>query len=288
MSRICRFDAGRYGLVIGERVFDVDHLASNSTSPAHKEDRLIQVGQEVLRLFGSGGKPENLTSYALSDVRLLSPVSNPSKIVAASDNYRAHRQEMAEGAVSFGRVSAGLEHDGIFLKATSSLAGPSDGITLRFPERRTDHEVELVAIIGTSAAKVSRENALDHVAGYCIGLDVTLRGPEERSLRKSIDGFSVVGPWMVTADEIQDPQNVELSLQINGETKQHGSTADMVNGVARLIEYASSFYTLLPGDILFTGTPAGVGPIRSGQILCASCDRIGSMSVRVHGGLPTT
>jgi 2,4-diketo-3-deoxy-L-fuconate hydrolase len=119
------------------------------------------------------------------------------------------------------------------------------------------------------------------LAGYTVGLDITLRGPEDRSFRKSIDGYAIVGPWLTTVDEIVDPNNLRLTLEQNGEVRQDANTADMVFDVARLISFASSFYTLDAGDILFTGTPQGVGPIRSGDVLVASIESIGSMSVTV-------
>jgi 2-keto-4-pentenoate hydratase/2-oxohepta-3-ene-1,7-dioic acid hydratase in catechol pathway len=136
-------------------------------------------------------------------------------------------------------------------------------------------------VIGRPANAVTANDALGFVAGYCIGLDITVRGPEERSLRKSIDSYTVLGPWMVTADEIPDPQNLDLSVSVNGEPRQKASTREMILGVAELIEFASSFYTLWPGDVLLSGTPDGVGPIRAGDLLHAHVDRIGDMEVRV-------
>jgi 2-keto-4-pentenoate hydratase/2-oxohepta-3-ene-1,7-dioic acid hydratase in catechol pathway len=176
---------------------------------------------------------------------------------------------------------AEIERVGLFLKATSSLAGASDAIPIRHPDRRTDHEIELAAIIGTKADRVTREDALKHVAGYCIGLDITVRGPEERSLRKSIDGYTVLGPYMVTADEVGDPSSLDLRLTVNGEPRQTANTRDLIIGVADLIVFASSFYTLMPGDVLLTGTPEGVGPIKPGETIDASITKLGSMQVKV-------
>jgi 2-keto-4-pentenoate hydratase/2-oxohepta-3-ene-1,7-dioic acid hydratase in catechol pathway len=178
-----------------------------------------------------------------------------------------------------------IDKAGLFLKATSSLVGPSQGIEQRFLDRRTDHEVELVFVIGKTASRVSREKALSHVAGYCLGLDVTVRGSEDRSFRKSMDSYTVLGPWLTTADEIRDPQNVQITLRQNGEVRQDTSTSDMLWDVARLIEFATTFYTLHPGDVFFTGTPQGVSPIRPGDRLVASSPELGSMEVlvRAHG-----
>ena len=129
-------------------------------------------------------------------------------------------------------------------------------------------------------------DALDHVAGYCIGLDMTIRGPEERSLRKSLDSFTVLGPWMVTRDEFPKPTAIGLSITVNGEPRQDANTRDLVINVADLIAYASSFYTLMPGDVLLTGTPEGVGPVQPGDVMEAAIDHIGSMTVRVRAAEP--
>jgi len=148
-------------------------------------------------------------------------------------------------------------------------------------DRRNDPEVELVIVIGKAARNVKAAQALDYVAGYCIGLDITIRGPEERSFRKSPDTYTVLGPWLVTADELADPSNLQLSIRVNGELRQDANTNDLVLGVRELIEMASSFYTLHPGDVIMTGTPQGVSPIRPGDTMLAQIERIGAMSVAV-------
>ena len=228
---------------------------------------------------------EGLPKKALSAVRLLSPVKSPGKIIAAPVNYKAHIEEMKKANISPGFNIWDIEKAGLFLKATSSLVGPSQGIAQRFLDRRTDHEVELVFIMGKKASQVSREKALEYVAGYCLGLDVTVRGSEDRSFRKSMDSYTVLGPWLTTADEIPDPQNVQITLRQNGEVRQDTNTSDMLWDVAKLIEFATRFYTLHPGDVFFTGTPSGVSPIRPGDKLVASSPELGSMEVlvRAHG-----
>ena len=120
------------------------------------------------------------------------------------------------------------------------------------------------------------------MAGYCIGLDITVRGPEERSLRKSIDSYTVLGPWLVTADAIPDPGALDLTLKVNGEVRQRANTRDLILDIAELIAFASSYYTLMPGDVLLTGTPEGVGPIHAGDVMTASIEHIGSMDVHVR------
>jgi 2-keto-4-pentenoate hydratase/2-oxohepta-3-ene-1,7-dioic acid hydratase in catechol pathway len=136
-------------------------------------------------------------------------------------------------------------------------------------------------VIGKAGRNIAAADALAHVAGYCIGLDITIRGPEERSMRKSPDGYCVLGPWLVTADEIPDPSKLQVSLRVDGELRQDANTAELVLSVPALIEMASSFYTLYPGDVILTGTPQGVGPLRAGNLILASVDAIGSMQVEV-------
>ena len=277
--KICRFDDDRIGVVAGNRVIDVTlALGSAATEGAVSWPLVI----ETLAGWPAGAFAACPT-HALDDVALHAPAYGVGKIVAAPVNYAAHVREMEAAGLLAAQGSPQILEAGLFLKASSSLAGPADGIRLRFPERRTDFEVELVALIGRTANAVPAAAALDHVAGYCLGLDVTLRGPEDRSFRKSIDSYSVIGPWLVTPDELGDPQNVRLSLRQNRMLRQDASTSDMVLGVAELIAFASSFYTLQPGDLLFTGTPAGVGPLRVGDELKAESPAIGTMNVTVRG-----
>ena len=171
---------------------------------------------------------------------------------------------------------------GLFLKATSSLVGPGEGVVVRLADRRTDHEVELAFVIGREARNVAAAEALEYVAGYAIGLDITIRGSEDRSFRKSCDSYSVLGPWLVTADEIPDSGSLDLEIVVNGERRQKSNTRCLILGVRQLIEFASSFYTLYPGDVLYTGTPEGVSPIDPGDRIVATIERIGTMAVEVR------
>ena len=273
---ICRFNDDRIGLVRGTSVYDVTRLIGvSSVEPVLAARRLLNaMSNDVIA---------RTPTQPLDSVTLLSPIRTPGKILAAPDNYRAHSKEMqADASASFGRVPMALDQAGLFLKAVSSLVGPSAGVTRRFPARRTDYEVELVAIIGAEAADLDPRQALDVVAGYAIGLDITVRGPEDRSFRKSLDTYTVVGPWMTTADVIPDPQILTMSLKVNGALKQQTVLTDMVTDVRGLIAYASTFAMLKPGDMIFTGTPAGVGPIQHGDVILAEIDGIGHMQVAVR------
>ena len=148
---------------------------------------------------------------------------------------------------------------------------------LRFPERRTDHEMELGVVIGRQASNIRKEEALDYVAGYSIALDMVVRGTQDRSFRKSIDTYAVLGPWLVTADEVPDPQNLDFFLAVNGEVKQKSNTSLMIMDLATRISWASTYYTLWPGDIIMSGTPFGVGPTVPGDTIDVTIEGIGTL-----------
>jgi 2-keto-4-pentenoate hydratase/2-oxohepta-3-ene-1,7-dioic acid hydratase in catechol pathway len=162
---------------------------------------------------------------------------------------------LAQRDIHHGNLIHEIHKAGLFLKASSSVIGAGHAIELVHTDRRNDHEVELAVVIGKAGRGIQLQEALSHVAGYCIGLDITLRGPEERSLRKSPDTYTVLGPYLVTADELGDPGALDLSLHVGDELRQQANTRELILGVAELIVFASSFYTLHPGDVLITGTP---------------------------------
>jgi 2-keto-4-pentenoate hydratase/2-oxohepta-3-ene-1,7-dioic acid hydratase in catechol pathway len=278
--KICRFDNNRLGLVRDEIVYDVTHVLSKlpaSRYPLPGHDPLIAALPQLKKHLTAKGKGK-----PVAKVKLLSPVANPGKIIAAPVNYKKHLEEaLADKGIHHGNLVQEIHKVGMFLKATSALVGPGEGVKLVHTDRRNDHEVELAVVIGKKAKNVKADQAMNHVAGYCIGLDMTIRGPEERSLRKSPDSYCVLGPWLVTRDEIKDPGILSVKIEVNGEVKQDAHTSDLILGVAQLIEWGSAFYTLHPGDVLLTGTPQGVGPVRPGDIMVASVQGIGSMRVAV-------
>lgn len=282
--RICRYDENRLGLVEGGHVRDVTAVLATlptMTYPHPGYDLLI-AGLERLRPLVIE-VARSAPRIPVDDVRLLSPVGNPGKIVAAPVNYRKHLDEArADPGINFALQISEINKLGLFLKATSSVVGAGEGVVIRLPERRNDHEVELAVVIGKRADRVATEEALDVVAGYCIGLDMTIRGTEDKSFRKSLDTFTVLGPWLVTADEISDPDTLDLSLRVSGELRQASNTRDLIVSVRELIAWASSMYTLMPGDVLLTGTPDGVGPVVPGDTIHASLERIGEMEVQVR------
>jgi 2-keto-4-pentenoate hydratase/2-oxohepta-3-ene-1,7-dioic acid hydratase in catechol pathway len=284
--RLCRFDENRLGIVDGEVVRDVTaalDVLSPVRYPLPPHDRLIGNLSQVL------ARAKTIASSApalpLAGRRLLSPVANPGKLVAAPVNYQTHLDEVRADKALHHNTAAHtvtIQTAGLFLKANSSLVGAGEGVVIRKPDRRTDHEVELAVVIGKTANHVTRDAALDYVAGYTIGLDITIRGTEDRSFRKSVDTHSVLGPWLVTADEIAEPGTLDLEIAVNGEQRQKSNTSRLILGVPELIELASSFYTLHPGDVIFTGTPEGVSPIEAGDEIVATIEKIGTMRVHVR------
>ncbi len=285
--KICRFDGGRVGCVDGDEVTDVTDCLKKLPSlsyPFPRHDLMIAELPNLLPAMHAAAS--SAPRLRLSEIKLELPVANPGKIVAAPVNYKKHLDEVREQAdLHHGNEAhmRQIREIGLFLKATSSLIGPTEAVRIGMPDRRNDHEIELAVVIGKTAKNVSASDALNYVAGYSIAFDMTVRGPEDRSFRKSLDTYSVLGPWLVTADEIPDPGNLGFELKVNSETRQKANTQDLVLGVGELIEFASSFYTLHPGDLIFTGTPEGVGPVVAGDRMDATFDGIGAMSINVLG-----
>ena len=207
----------------------------------------------------------------LADVELLAPVPRPGKVVGIGRNYADHAKET--GVAPF-------EQPRLIFKQPSSVCGP--GSRVRRPDGvgKLDFEVELAVVIGSFAQRVSQADALAHVAGYTVLDDISARdfqfdvNPAQTTFAKSMDGFCPMGPWLVTRDEIDDPQALQLSCHVNGQPMQHANTADMLFPVARLIEYISHFMTLEPGDVIATGTPAGIGAFRKPPLWLQPGDRI--------------
>jgi 2-keto-4-pentenoate hydratase/2-oxohepta-3-ene-1,7-dioic acid hydratase in catechol pathway len=243
--RLVSYDDGRVGCLAGDRVIPLRARAMRDAIACW------EAGEPAVQEHGDG--------IPLRDVRLRVPVADPSKIIAAPVNYRDHQAEMSSDA----QVGA----LGFFLKAPSSLLDPGGTIRLPYHDRRFDQEGELALVIGRTARRVSERDALSYVFGYTGLLDITMRGGEDRSTRKSFDTFTPMGPTLVTADELGDPGEVGLRCWVSGDLRQNANTRDLIWGVARLVSYASSVMTLHPGDVITTGTPAGVGPLADGDTI---------------------
>lgn len=217
--------------------------------------------------------------------RLGAPVTGVRQFIAIGLNYRKHAEE------------SGMDmpkEPVVFTKAITSIAGPNDDVELPEGSQASDWEIELGFVIGTQARKVSVAQALSHVAGYCLANDVSerdwqLKRNGQWGKGKSFDGFGPIGPWLVTRDELPDPQTIALELAVNGQTRQKSNTADMIFPVAEIVSYLSQFMTLLPGDLVITGTPEGVGlgakptPVflRRGDVMTLDAGPLGTQRQRV-------
>jgi len=230
------------------------------------EGKMLDVSAQIRdydAAFFAGGGLQQLTtalethSFPVlpANIRLGCPVANPSKIICVGLNYAKHAAETGAAVPS---------EPIIFLKATSAITGPYDVIQIPRNSTKTDWEVELAVVIGKRASYVTQESAMDYVAGYCLHNDVSERAFQlERGgtwdKGKGCDSFAPLGPWLVTKDEIPNPHNLRLWLKVNEQTMQDGNTDDLIFDIPTLVAYISSFMTLLPGDIISTGTPSGVG-----------------------------
>ena len=289
--KICRFNDNRIGLVEDGMVYDVTEVSA--LLPALRWP-LAPGDQLITHLEGLKGRMQEIKGkiapVAIGSVTLLSPVANPSKIVAAPLNYQLHVAESAADSgihngvhlPGYDGYASPVAKFGVFLKSPSSIVGAGEGVRIAYPGRRNDHEVELAVVIGRSCKDVARAQAFDVVAGYAIGLDMTVRGPEDRSYRKSADTYSVLGPYLVTRDEVADPDALDFSITVNGQPRQKANTRDLITKVAELIEVASHAYTLYPGDIIMTGTPEGVNSIEPGDTMHAWIEGIGEMDVAIR------
>jgi 2-keto-4-pentenoate hydratase/2-oxohepta-3-ene-1,7-dioic acid hydratase in catechol pathway len=219
--------------------------------------------------------------------RVLAPVPRPGKILCSGINYASHREENPEAVFP--------DEPFFFAKLPSAVIGPGERIVIPRPETQADYEVELALVIGRTATRVGEADALEHVFGYTVLNDVSARDIQFKDLQitlgKGVDTFSPLGPEVVTADEIPDPQALHVSSFLNGEQMQSSPTSDMIFPAARLLEFLSALVTLHPGDVVSTGTPAGVGAFRKpplwlqpGDEITVEVDRIGRLTNPVVAG----
>ncbi|RPK84875.1 Ureidoglycolate lyase [Streptomyces sp. ADI97-07] len=276
--RLALFNKGRLGIVDGDDLVDVTEQLTGTSTPSAAG----ALHQHIETVARDGAVQIDLTGCArvpLDEAALEAPLPRPGKVVGAPVNYLDHKAEMA--------YTTSVADLGVFLKANSSVIGPGQDIVLPYTDKRTDQEGELGVVIGRTASNVDATDALDHVFGYTCVLDITVRSGEDRSTRKSFDTFTPIGPWIVTADEIPDPDSLDLRCDVGGATRQRTNTADLIFGVAELIAYTASVMTLHPGDVIATGTPAGVGPLSHGDRVVLEIDRVGRLEVGVDGSRAT-
>lgn len=272
--KIARFNGGRIGLLVDGTIREVTAAAGVDPTewPPMGPVRLIANFSSLCD--GLARAAQQATPIPIDQVKFETPVPWPNKLIAFPVNYRDHATEMSSSGF------ANLQ--GFFLKANSSLSGAGGSIDLpNISGREIHHECEIALVIGKQGRQIPPERAYDHVFGYACLIDVTVRGKEERVMRKSFDTFTPVGPWIATADEVSDPAAIEMRLWVNGELRQAATTRDLIVDIPEMIAIASSAATLYPGDIIATGTPAGVGPIKVGDTVTVEVERVGRMSLSV-------
>lgn len=274
--KLARYDGGKIGMIVNDRIIDVSDLVDNDSSawPPVAMNRLIA---DFSKIRGRLEEARKRPGTPLAEAKLLTPVPAASKVIAYPINYHDHGIEM-------GRETR-ANNMGFFLKPPSSLCGASEPIILPAIEgRRIEHECELAIIIGKRGRDIARENWAEYVFGYSCLMDIVVRGKEERVARKAYDTFCPVGPWIVTADELGDPNALRGRLWVNDELRQDANTRDLVVDIPGMIEIASHIMTLEPGDIIAAGTPAGVGPIKNGDKVKIEFEKIGTMTMDVIQG----
>ncbi|MCO8267057.1 fumarylacetoacetate hydrolase family protein [Haloferax sp. AB510] len=271
--RFVRFDETNLGLLTDDGVINLtSRLGIESHDPLQTYIRGDYDASEYV---------DDEPDFDRSEVQLQSPIRRPGKIIAAPLNYENHIEEaIADKDITTDEWFS-IEDKGYFLKAPSSVVGPDHGIELPFRDRRVDHEIELAFVMADDVKDIDASNAWDHIFGYTILLDISVRGDQDRSNRKSYDTFTVIGPAVVTPDEISDPQDLQMELQLNGEVRQDENTGDMVYSCADIVQYASIGATIEAGDVITTGTPEGVSQLHDGDTVDAQIEDVGRMLVDV-------
>ena len=274
--RFVRYDEDQLGLLTddGSAIIDLsERLDIESRDP---------LAEYIRGEYDATEYTDEAPDHDRSDVELDAPIRRPGKVIAAPLNYENHIEEaLADRDITTDEWFS-IEDKGYFLKAPSSVVGPDHGVELPFSDRRTDHEIELAFVMADDTKDIDAAEAWDHIFGYTILLDISIRGDQDRSNRKSYDTFTVIGPCVATPDEINAPQNLEMELQLNGETRQQENTDEMVYTCADIVQYASIGTTIEAGDVITTGTPEGVSSLSDGDTIDAAIENIGSMTVAVN------
>ena len=290
--KICHYNNNQAGVVVNDKVINFGDalikagLARQGYTMVEIIDALANNPAAMQIARDAANSSDGLD---LSSVKLLAPIQNPGSLWAAAANYYAHRAEMVErmGSANKQIINKDDLMAEFFLKTTSSIIGPGDTIILPKISKLVDFECELCAVIGKRARKVTEAQSLEHVFGYMICWDISQRDPwgkgmhNTRNIRKGFDTFSALGPWIVTRDEIEEPQNLSIKVLQNGKEAMTAHTSDMICGLREHIRFLSSNLTLRPGDLITTGTPAGVSKLHDGDRLHGTIEKIGSMELFV-------
>ena len=290
--KICHYNSNEAGAVVGDQVYPIGDTLLKA---GHLRDRytmleIIEVlANQPVAMLCARDALKTSSPVPLSSVKLLAPILNPPSLWAAAANYKAHQEEMRGRVGSSDRSQ--LSKDDLmaefFLKPTSSIIGPGDTIILPKISKLVDFECELCAVIGKRARRVTEAEALNYVFGYTICWDISQRDPwglsrqNTRNIRKGFDTFAGLGPWIVTRDEIDEPQNLTITVEQNGKPAMTAHTSDMICGLREHIRFLTSVLTLRPGELITTGTPAGVRKLIDGDHLKGSIEKIGAMELNV-------
>ncbi|MCE5279761.1 MAG: fumarylacetoacetate hydrolase family protein [Planctomycetaceae bacterium] len=287
-----------FGVVREDRVVDIPTLWPDGPATLLAAFEAGPQALATIAALASAAHRSPLATHDLKSVRLLAPLPAPPKLLGLAVNYLEHHREFDRGHDMPDDPSR-TTTPRPFLMPTTAVAGPGDEIPWPAFSRQIDYEVELAVVIGRTARRVSAKDAMDFVAGYTIANDISARScthAQGRGKRpkddffdwlhgKWADAFCPMGPWMVTADEVGDPQKLAIGLSVNGETRQQSSTELMIHSVAEIVSFCSHLMTLAPGDVIATGTPSGVG-MASGRFLAAG-DRI-TCTIEKIGDLTNT
>ena len=289
--KICQYNDRDAGAVEGERVYPIGAalLATGHLRQGYTMQEVIERLANEPAAMQCARQALKGRSVPLAQTTLLAPIENPPSLWAAAANYKAHQAEMK--AASGGPDRAEFTKDDLmaefFLKPSSSIIGPGGTIVLPRVARHVDYECELCVVIGRKARHVSEAQALDHVFGYTLCWDISQREPwgrnrqNTRNIRKGFDSFTALGPWIVTKDELPEPQDTRIDVELNGRHVMTAHTKDMICGVRDHIRFLSSVLTLRPGDLITTGTPAGVAKLAPGDKLKGRIEGVGEMTLSV-------
>ena len=257
----------RVGARVGDNIVDLS--AGDSTIPS--DMRTFLEAGDATQFKAKSVVAEGGTIFSAGDVQILAPIANPEKLICIGLNYADHAAESGMDIPS---------EPIVFSKYASTIIGPGDTIKLPPSSNEPDYEVELVVVVGKSGFNISEADAMSHVVGYTVGHDVSARDYQLQKpggqwmMGKTFDTFAPIGPDLVTADEISDPHNLPIRCILNGETVQDSNTKQLIFKVPELIAYLSHVFTLNPGDLIFTGTPPGVGMARTPQLWLKAGDHV--------------
>jgi 2-keto-4-pentenoate hydratase/2-oxohepta-3-ene-1,7-dioic acid hydratase in catechol pathway len=294
--KICQYNEHEAGVISGEGAQSRVHpigpalIAEGLARKGYSMQEIIDALANQPAAMAVARKSLSGPALPLANARLLAPIENPPSIWAAAANYKAHQAEMLKASGGPTREQLGKDDlmAEFFLKPSSSIVGPGGTIVLPKISKHVDYEAELCAVMGRQARNVGEAQALDYVFGYTICWDISVREPwgrdrqNTRNIRKGFDTFTALGPWIVTCDELPEPQEVRIDVELNGKHVMTAHTSDMICGLREHIRFLSSVLTLRPGDLVTTGTPAGVAKLAPGDKLRGRIERIGEMTLQVE------